>query len=664
VNAGMLTAQPPRGSTIADPTVKQLIARARSTQTVRRQRPPVWGCLVLSTLTGLLCYIAFPPLNFSPLAWLAPVPLCLLVRLPHLPLGWWWAAWLGGLTFTLPALQWLRLGDPTMYLAWWALASYLALSLPLMLWTARVAVHQWRLPLVIALPAVWVGADYLKAHLLTGFAWYYLGHTQYRWLELIQISDLVGAYGVTAIMVAAAVALSGLVPASWMERWRLLPRSADDAVSTNALSSSASAAATASVSASVPGSDQWQADRLAVRPAEHSTDEAIQTVRRATLVPVGRWTAVATSTVLAAVLVYGFARRQQADFQPGPRTALIQANFVASLRIEPETAMERYLAHLKLTGIAVRQQPDLIVWPEGMVPYPLFEAPAHLTEEELRRRAPEVNPELWTDTSVRQALLVESQKTNAAMIFGLESVTLTDQGHRVANSAQFVAPQSGLGPRYDKRHLVPFGEYLPLQDTFPWLHQLTPYPPNFGLDAGTKSVVFEHNGWRMSPVICFEDTVPHLVRGVVAQAERSADGRPLDVLVNLSNDGWFHGSSGLDQHLITAAFRAVECRVPIVRAVNTGISAVIDGDGAILSTGTLIDASGPRAEVVKQAARWEPAARKQKECVLVQDVPLDPRRSWYVWWGDWFAGGCATVLLGLLAASLFNGLRAVGRRTV
>ena len=117
----------------------------------------------------------------------------------------------------------------------------------------------------------------------------------------------------------------------------------------------------------------------------------------------------------------------------------------------------------------------------------------------------------------------------------------------------------------------------------------------------------------------------------------------LDCLVNLTNDGWFHGSSELDQHLITAAFRAVECRTPMVRAVNTGISAVIDGDGVIREPDVFFDGDNEGRQSMRdpQTGRWH----KQLNAVLVDTIPLDGRASLYVTWGDWFAGSCLVCCL-------------------
>ncbi|MCA9113995.1 MAG: apolipoprotein N-acyltransferase, partial [Planctomycetaceae bacterium] len=211
------------------------------------------------------------------------------------------------------------------------------------------------------------------------------------------------------------------------------------------------------------------------------------------------------------------------------------------------------------------------------------------------------------------------------------------------NSAAFVRPDLGYVGRFDKMHRVVFGEYVPLRSVLPFLQSLTPYN-SAGIDAGTSPKIFDSGGYRYAPLICFEDTIPRLVRQIVNFEPQDAE-KP-DVLVNLTNDSWFHGSSELDQHLITAAFRCVETRRPMVRAVNGGISAVIDGDGAILEPEKLIDRdAAERAEMgllPRTSMRDETTGEfhRQFNGVLIRTVPLDPRTSLYVRWGDWFGNLC------------------------
>jgi apolipoprotein N-acyltransferase len=120
---------------------------------------------------------------------------------------------------------------------------------------------------------------------------------------------------------------------------------------------------------------------------------------------------------------------------------------------------------------------------------------------------------------------------------------------------------------------------------------------------------------RISPSICYEDVLPQVIRGQIRFL--ADEGREPHVLVNLTNDGWFWGSSELDMHLVCAVFRAVEFRKPVLVAANTGLSAWIDGDGRIL-------ARGPRRE----------------KTIILAEVGPDPRCSWYLRIGDWPAGCC------------------------
>ncbi len=375
--------------------------------------------------------------------------------------------------------------------------------------------------------------------------------------------------------------------------------------------------------------------------------------------------------VFAATLSYGFVRRSQAAFVEGPNVALIQANFTASLKHDPQAAREIFNTHHRLTGKSVYPyRPDVVVWPETMYRSPLMTASSTLTEDDLKRIVPGIPPEAWRESAVPQALADMAKQSGAAMVIGLETMEATEKGFRRYNSAAFVRPDTGYVGRYDKLHLVPFGEYLPLHRELPILRLMSPIPPEFSLAPGDEPRSFAWKDWRFAPVICFEDTVPHVVRKIVtapipapqsptpvdapssagdasdAGGSRSAlpaatsnsSHDKVDVLVNLTHDGWFHGSSELDQHLITAAFRSVECRTPMVRAVNTGVSAIIDGDGLIREPDLFLDGDGLGRDSFRdpKTGRW----RKQLNAVVMARVPLDNRSSLYLRGGDWFAAAC------------------------
>lgn len=581
--------------------MEQIIAAARA----KPESAPARGAWLLSVLTAVMLWAAFTPLDWGPLGWIALVPLILLIRIEKRTRWMYAGIYFAGLVNALASLQWMRLGHVTMYTAWIALSVYIAFYFPVFVLLSRVAVHRFAVPMTFAVPAVWVGLEYLRAHLMTGFSWYYLGHTQYRWIPLIQICDLVGAYGVSFVVAAASACVAGTVPVSLLDQLMLLP----------------------------PGAGLKRGDDVAAWKK--------------------RYAAVAFSlSLFVAALAYGYFRRAQAEFTAGPRVAVVQGNFPSEVKQDPSKSTKIHRLHYFLTGQAVKHQPDVVVWPETMYRMPLLVAPPGMSDEELKQVVPEVPVDVWRDSGVRQSLSDLSTQAGAAMILGIETGVASQSGLKHYNSAVFVKPQSGIAGRYDKLHRVVFGEYIPLKKQIPWLHALTPFSSTFGIDAGESIAVFHYKQWRFAPLICFEDTVPHLIRRIVKMGSQSDEtDRSVDCLVNLTNDGWFHGSSELDQHLITALFRCVEYRTPMVRAVNTGISAVIDGDGIVVEPDQLFDgqkllngdqdeaAALERARISmrdQKTGRW----RKQMAAVLVDDIPLDNRRSLYVVWGDWFAAAC------------------------
>jgi apolipoprotein N-acyltransferase len=183
-------------------------------------------------------------------------------------------------------------------------------------------------------------------------------------------------------------------------------------------------------------------------------------------------------------------------------------------------------------------------------------------------------------------------------------------------------------PQYDKIHLVPFGEFIPFKDSLPFLYRLflwlSPYTDDYTLAAGDQLTVFQisdgaAHSWRAVTPICFEDIVPPLV----AEMFRGDNGaKRADVIVNLTNDGWFRGGEQ-PEHLKTAVFRSIENRAPTARSVNTGISGFIDSVGHVTDT----VAAGTHGWSVKQ-------------------LGIDPRVTFYTRHGDVFAITCVVISFG------------------
>lgn len=636
-----------------EPTIQDIIRRARSQPLLA----PARGALGMSALTAVVMWASFAPLDIGPLAWICLVPLVCLIRIPKRTRWMYAMLTIGGFGFSLSALQWMRLGDATMYTAWFALAFYVALYFPLFVVLARTAVHRYDVPITLAVPVLWVGLEFCRSHVMTGFPWYFLAHSQYQWIELIQISDITGAYGVSFLVAMSSASIAVWIPTSWLARMKLLPPG----------STAGSAPAS-----SLPASDSAALDTPASSTAV--TDETPPDRDSA-----GKWNSiwkrdrrivasVISATLVCSAVVYGMVRRGSTEFEAGPRVALVQANFPPLVKHDPASAFEILHRHDRLSMMSMKHSPDVIIWPETMFPWPMNAADPNLTTAELDALMPpnyvsgkESWRKFWTDGEPQKRMYDDAIKYNAATIIGVLAQEITADGVKSYNSSVFVKPQTGIAGRYDKRHRVPFGEYVPMKDSMPFLASFTPFSADFGIAKGEGLSVFDYNGWRFASVICYEDTVPHLVRRIALSCERDeAKPKPVDVLVNQTNDAWFRGSAELDQHLITSVFRAVECRTPLVRAVNGGISSIVDGDGIIVEPEVMESLENRRDVKATTFIDENGSRRREIDAVLVHAVPLDPRSSLYVRWGDWFAMTCCLLTLAI-AAGFFLSLRGTGQ---
>src|SRR4051794_18410018 len=156
--------------------------------------------VVLGLASALLLWAAFAPAEWCWLAWGALAPLFLLIPSPRSRGSIYVGAWVGGMAFWLLSIQWVRLTDSDSWLAWVVMAAVLSLWWPGFVLLARLAVRRLGVPLMVAAPVVWVGLEYVRAHILSGFPWYYLAHTQHRILPMIQIADIAGALGLSLLI--------------------------------------------------------------------------------------------------------------------------------------------------------------------------------------------------------------------------------------------------------------------------------------------------------------------------------------------------------------------------------------------------------------------------------------------------------------------------------
>ncbi len=226
--------------------------------------------------------------------------------------------------------------------------------------------------------------------------------------------------------------------------------------------------------------------------------------------------------------------------------------------------------------------------------------------------------------------------------------------HPLALPSDPVLHRSEAVGRYDKMHLVPFGEYVPLENTLPFMAWFTPYEKEYACRPGEKWTRFplaarDGRNFTFGCLICYEDSDPYLARQYVKS-------EPVDFLVNISNDGWFDGTEEHEQHLAICRFRAVEARRAVVRSVNMGVSAVIDPDGRVVALPRLATREKDKVtgeERVVLAEHQQPGWTESKKVdgVVTAVVPLDARGSLYASLGDWVPAVCWAVALGGVIAA-------------
>ena len=155
-------------------------------------RPFVRNPFALSAISAIAFWLAYPPADRGFLGWFALAPFLSLVRRSERPWKLYLAGWLGGWVFAIPAMSWVAQAD---YVGAFLMALFMSLWWPLFLLPARLGVRRLGLPMMLVGPIVWVALEYVRSLLLSGFPWYYLAHTQYAYLPIIQVSDLFGGVG-------------------------------------------------------------------------------------------------------------------------------------------------------------------------------------------------------------------------------------------------------------------------------------------------------------------------------------------------------------------------------------------------------------------------------------------------------------------------------------
>ncbi len=305
--------------------------------------------------------------------------------------------------------------------------------------------------------------------------------------------------------------------------------------------------------------------------------------------------AVALAAVLSVVLVYGAVRIRTVDERAASSetmaVGIVQTNrgagdkyADAALLLKEHREMSRELEKA--------DRLDLIVWPESIV-----------------------GMDLPSRRGVLPGALFGDLRT--PLLFGAVIRTAETGEQRMHNSAILADGAGRITGTYDKMVLVPFGEYIPFGDVFPRLYSWSPYSGRFWRGSITEPLTL--NGHFLSVNICYEDIFPGQVRMLMQGGQGR---RTPEALFNLTNDSWYGDTIQPLEHLVLASFRSIEHRRALVRATNTGISAIVD----------------PAGRIDRRTLQWTKAS-------LVGKVPLIQGRTVYGVLGDWIGWGCAGITL-------------------
>ncbi|MDD5678264.1 MAG: apolipoprotein N-acyltransferase [Kiritimatiellae bacterium] len=525
----------------------ELSNNRRSKFDIRNSTFGIFPGILASVLSGLLLFAAFPPLEWSVLAWVALVPLLVIsaAATPRIAFRW---GLLAGLVFWLSSLVWLT---RVSWAGWFMLCLYCALfmgcfALSVAWWVACKGLQprQGNPLMMLSIPALWVGWEYLRSTLLSGFPWNPLGASQYANLSLIQTAQIGGVYLVSylVVLVNAAGAL------------------------------------------------------ILIQSIRRQPDKHRRMHPELLIALFG----------IGLALLYGYsALRRLPETRQTLKVTAVQVN-IPQLEKWSEAWTTEINNRLRRTSLHAVEHcsPDLIVWPETVV------------------------PDFVRISRVSQKVVADVIQHGTPLLMG--SMDFEDSGRstKYFNSAFLYQPGEAPPQTYAKRHLVLFGEYIPLERWFPFLRVLTPVEESF--TPGREAVVFRLGQRAFSVLICFEDTVAGLARDCVRAGAR--------LLINQTNDAWFDPSWASRQHMAQCVFRCVENRVDAVRASNTGITCFIDRQGRIVSMLGRAEGPLPDPDYLTCTVSLPPA-----------DMPL----TFYTRHGDILGLGCAAFTLTLLMAMVW-----------
>jgi apolipoprotein N-acyltransferase len=522
--------------------------------------------LVLAGASGLFIPLSFPKSDLELLAWIALVPL-------HWALDGktkaqaFWIGWLSGTIAFTGMMSWVvtamntygKVPLPISYGILLLLTAYLGLYVGL--YSAGAVWFRSLIPRYgfFVFPCLWVTLELIRTYALSGMPWGLLGYSQYRQIEIIQIADHMGVYGVSFLIVLVNVALAEFL--SWL----------------------------------MPYFRNFRPARLP-------------------------WELAAMAALLVTLSwQYGHVTLSETPFSDVPRSSItvgvVQPNVDQAVKWDTAYREETLARFDRLTEKLGRAT-DLVVWPEAATPFVFEREPVYQLQ-----------------------LMAMANRAQAPILFGSPALRFyPDRRPYLMNSAYLLAPDGQMLGRYDKQHLVPFGEYIPFKSSFlSFLDKLVEGIGDF--EAGTgptvltlppkpKAATTGTAGTTLRPInfgvaICYEVIFPNLVRQFAANGA--------EFLVTVTNDAWFGPSAAASQHFSMVVFRSVENHLAFARSANTGISGFIDPFGRTVEATPIFTEQAVKATMQV----WRPY-------------------TFYSRHGDVFAYGCAIICALLFLFGIFR----------
>ncbi len=543
--------------------------------------------------TAVMLTLAQEPIGWWPLAWMAYVPFIFICLSEPRIKGLYLIAFAVSTCYWLSNIYWMSF---VTVIGWIAFCLYTAILWPILAVSLRWCFKK-RIPLFIAVPILVVAIEQTQGIFLGGFYWFYLAHSQYTNINLIQIADIFGAAGVSFIVAM----VNGLIAQLFLS--------------------------------------------LKSRFGNSEKISPLSSILNS------KFSILITIVIIAAAHVYGHWRIKQSNkfVKDGPLAASVQTNIPISVKKSFAAEEDIFEELLKLNNPCISAGAKLIVWPETMVQ-------ALLNEQVLRVLVDSHQYKLF-DERIRQ----EAKKGVYILLGAYDGTPRFDANDiRLAqkfNSAFLYRPDGTQAPKkYSKINLVPFGEMLPFSN-IPLIRKLfltmSPYDFDYTIDPGTEYTVFEmripdtNNIYKFSVMICYEDAVANMARKFAIDEKGN---KKIDWFLNISNDGWFvrfeNGkvlpASELAQHTAICAFRAIENRLAVLRSVNTGISCLIDTTGRIrdgFQAGNL-----PKKAFQRQGINgW-----------FADIIPIDARTTFFSSHGQWLDFICRLSLIILIITMILE----------